>query len=60
MDANSIFGQIQMLEKTERLRLLQKLWTTYAQDIEDLTWLAFSVDPEQDDEVGGRTNAGGH
>ena len=58
MDADSIFRQIQTLDKNERLRLLQKLWATYAQDIEDLTWLAFSVDPEND-EAEARTNAGG-
>lgn len=46
MDSNLLFQQIQALTNRERIKLIQKLWVTYPQDIEDLTWLAFSVNPE--------------
>ncbi len=55
MDATTIFKQVQTLDKNERLKLIQKLWISYAQDIEDLTWLAFSVNPE-DNAVEERTH----
>lgn len=46
MDAVTIFRQVQALNQKERIKLIQKIWATYAQDIEDLTWLAFSVIPD--------------